>query len=444
MTQRRGWCPSLYDPMPSGDGLLVRIKPPGMALSADAAMALAEAASRHGNGIIELTSRANLQIRGLSPASVAAFAEAMVACGLASSDEDAERRRIVLVSPLAGDDPSVAPETAAIAAAIEHGLAADPLFAALPSKFGIVVDGGGVLPLAGVRADILVRAVDRDFALYVDGDECALVCEAADAAVNAIRLARAFLVVSVTVPNPPARMRDLVQEVGVNRLLSAMEIRRDPPKDVMAGLDPAIHVFSARPELVDARVKPGHDEFAGGAGRGIGFLQYQNARRGAFGLGVPFGAMYSATLSILADIARRFGDGKLRMMPWRALLLGGVPKQNAAELRVFAERAGLIVDPGDPRLRVTACAGRPACASASVDARADAAIVAKFLTGYSGTVHISGCGKGCAHPRRAEFTLVGENGRYGLVRNGSAGQPSEIAGLTVNDACDLIRQDIAA
>ena len=70
---KRGWCPSLYDPMESGDGLLVRVKPANATLTAHAASILADAARRHGNGAIDITSRANLQFRGLTPEGAAAL-----------------------------------------------------------------------------------------------------------------------------------------------------------------------------------------------------------------------------------------------------------------------------------------------------------------------------------------------------------------------------------
>ena len=33
-------------------------------------------------------------------------------------------------------------------------------------------------------------------------------------------------------------------------------------------------------------------------------------------------------------------------------------------------------------------------------------------------VHVSGCAKGCAHPRPAAATFVGRDGRFDLVLNG--------------------------
>ena len=456
MTERRGWCPSLFDPMPSGDGLLVRVKPPRGMLSAGAAGALAEAASRHGNGTVELTRRGNLQVRGLSPESAAPFAAAMIAWALAGADPESERRRIVICSPLTGDDPSLAPETAVIAAEIERGLIAEPCFGALPAKFGIAVDGGGTLPLDGVNADIRVRAVNGGFALSVDADECTITCDSDRAAWNAVRLARAFVSLSATLPSPTRRMRGLVQAIGGKRVLRAagLEHEGSDANFVMPGLDPGIHASAFRVEVVDGRIKSGHDIDRHGHSAApaqarapidpIGFIRFPELRRGAFGLGLPFGALHTATLTTLADLAIRFGDGMLRLTPWRAVLIGGVAESDAPRLLAPAENAGLIVDPGDPRRAIIACPGRPNCSSASVTTRADAAFLAASGAVLGGIVHVSGCSKGCAHPASAEVTLVGDNGRYGLVRNGAAGEPPVAVGLTIAEVAALLEREMAA
>lgn len=151
---QRGWCPSLYEPMATGDGLLVRVKPPTARLSSAALRALADAVARCGNGVIELTRRGNLQVRGLSASGVPGFAAAMAAAGLADPDPAVERRRIVMPPPLAGDDPAVATEAVALAEAIE-GIVPQ----GLPPKFCIAIDGGGAL--AGAPAADIVIRLDR-------------------------------------------------------------------------------------------------------------------------------------------------------------------------------------------------------------------------------------------------------------------------------------------
>ncbi|RVO11843.1 precorrin-3B synthase, partial [Sinorhizobium meliloti] len=75
-SMRRGSCPSLAAPMQTGDGLLVRLRPAGDGLTPAEMRAIAGAAARCGSGVIEVTARGNLQIRGLTPESVPALAEA--------------------------------------------------------------------------------------------------------------------------------------------------------------------------------------------------------------------------------------------------------------------------------------------------------------------------------------------------------------------------------
>ena len=142
---KRGWCPSLYAPMPSGDGLLVRVKPPGGVLSPAQAVAVAEACLRFGNGTVELTQRGNLQLRGLAAGTVAGFATAMVAAGLAEADPALEARRVVVAPALLGSDPGLAQDAADLVAALEAAFASDPRLAGLPGKFALAVDAGGAL-----------------------------------------------------------------------------------------------------------------------------------------------------------------------------------------------------------------------------------------------------------------------------------------------------------
>src|SRR4029077_15148792 len=118
-TAIKGWCPTLLSPMQSGDGWLARVKPSAGRLSAEAARIIADAARRHGNGHIDLTSRGNLQIRGLSPRSAEAFAGTIIGAGLAIANPSLEAVRNVLASPLGSNDPSAAFDSHAAASDIE-------------------------------------------------------------------------------------------------------------------------------------------------------------------------------------------------------------------------------------------------------------------------------------------------------------------------------------
>ncbi len=388
MPRRRGWCPSLYDPMETGDGLLVRVKPPGARLTAPAARVLADAAVRWGNGVIELTRRGNLQVRGLWTDGIAPFAAAMAAAGLADPDPARERRRVVIAPPLAGDDPGAA--AAGLAERIETALADGP---ALAGKFCIAVDAGGVLAGRTVPADILVRTGDAEDRIVAGG---------LDATCAPDRTVAEVLRLVALADGQRLFPLSLRERAGVSGSSGADPADARPcsagtPGSPLRGQDPLTPTLSRREREQVGFV--------------VGFHPYAGTDRGALALGLPLGQMDANILHILADLADRFSNGAIRTSPFRALLLGNISIAVLPAALQAAEAAGLASDPNDPRLLVTSCIGAPGCASATVPARQDAARLARE---GRGPLHVSGCAKGCAYPG-AGPALVGAAGQYTLV-----------------------------
>lgn len=401
----KGWCPTLLSPMQSGDGWLVRVKPSAGMLSADAARLIADAAGRHGNGHIDLTSRANLQIRGLTPRSAQAFAETIIGAGLANAHALAEAARNVTASPLGPHDPSAAFDSHVIARDIEAMLEGEPALWTLPSKFGVLVDGGGALRLQDVTADIMVRANAGKLAVTLDGGRLAALCDRPSLTERVKTLALAFLRLSAARSDKPRRMRALVMAVGEEAIFAE------------AGVAAANTSVELNPE---ARAP-------------IGLILLGDQARNAFGIGLPFGRIEANSLHALADIVQRYGDGSVRTAPWRTLLLNGIAVDDVARLSDEVEALGLIAEPTDPRLNIFACVGAPSCMSASVDARGDAAeLAAAIRVKRDEILHVSGCSKSCAYRGSAALTLVGRDGRYDLIRNGSAADRPSLTGLNLD------------
>src|SRR5262249_40653764 len=183
----KGWCPSAYRPMLSGDGLIVRVRPRGGRLSAAQASRLADLAVRYGNGLIELTGRANLQIRGVSTAGHEALLGALAQLALIDADEATEARRNILIAPFwnEGDD------TPLLAAELEQALAASHFD--LPAKFGFAVDCGSERALAQAAADIRIeRGSDGGLIVRADGAERGHAVERDGAVDTALSLATWF------------------------------------------------------------------------------------------------------------------------------------------------------------------------------------------------------------------------------------------------------------
>lgn len=154
---RRGACPSLGVPMQTGDGLLVRLRPKHRELSPAALAGVAMASQRCGNGRIEVTARGNLQIRGLRRETVEPFRQAV-----SNLDTEWQEGVPVEVGALAGIDAAEMADPRPIADAIRARLAAAEAAVRGGPKASVLVDGGGVLPLDAIRADIRLRAVGPD------------------------------------------------------------------------------------------------------------------------------------------------------------------------------------------------------------------------------------------------------------------------------------------
>ncbi len=376
------------------DGLIVRVRPTGGVLDAATALALADAAERWGNERLELTTRANLQLRGISQDTLPDLLAALGDLALLDGDAAGEAVRNVVASPLAGlhADRDIRP----LVAALEARLAADVALHALPTKFGFLVDDGSEPGLEDVEADVRFasRPGGHDFAIGLGGTartavtigNCGadgLVARAADVAVAALALfaARPDL----------RRMRSLLDA------LSPEVVARACGGVVSAGPSDAGRL---------PRSTVGRQSFEGVS---------------CLGLAAPFGALDAAMLRHVAFLAARTPTRELRLTPWRTILVPGFEGPSP-------DAAGFILHDRDPRLAVAACVGVEGCERGTTPTRVDAARLAALLPAAA-TLHVSGCAKGCAKATPSTLTLVGRDGRYDLVRNGRAGDPPERRGL---------------
>ncbi|TBC88399.1 precorrin-3B synthase (plasmid) [Rhizobium leguminosarum] len=406
--RRRGACPALAAPMPTGDGLLVRLRPAGGALTLSQFASLARSAAAHGNGILEITARGNLQIRGLRAETVGQLAADIDAAGITVPDGPA-----IETSPLHGIDPEEISDPAAIEMALRstlHDLLASPRLA---PKLSLVVDGGGSFGLSALSADIRVVAQsDTDWLVAVNGDgETAMpvAIGPAEAAISAV-----------------GEILSLLATLGQGRRA------RD--------IDPAL----LRPRF------PAMDgiQFNPFRAAGIPLAGSHRLADGKIILGVrpEFGQMQASDLSALLDLVTDRGATAIRLAPGRGFFLIGLSADTVPAMQVVAARHGFCTQPGENTEHIAACAGAGACSSAFYETRTLARRLiglAPALFDGSLTLHLSGCAKGCARARPA-LTLTGSAEGYGLILNGlAADQPDErIAGGRIDFTIERLARSI--
>ena len=368
----RGACPTLSAPMETGDGLLARIVPSG-SMAIDDFAALCAAARTHGNGLMEITARGSLQVRGLTEISAPLFANTVEGLEIPFDDNVP-----VLVSPLPAH-PSAGVQPRDLAAEIRPAIAARGL--ELAPKVSVAIDDGGPISLDELAADIRLRAVDGDavqqLLVSVGGDHET----ATRLGVTRIDHAASLIVELLTAlaeSGAHVRARDVVAREGLDRFLRAAGSRI-----AAAPSHPAVRTTET-----------------------IGLHRLHDGAC-AIGVALPFGQAHALDLIALARIAGANGADWAVLAPQRTLLLGPIDEMTAFALGTAADTLGFIVDARDARRRIAACAGAPACASGFIPSRELAAQIAERLPQGSFALHVSGCSKGCAHPRPAPLTILG-------------------------------------
>jgi precorrin-3B synthase len=385
--------------MMTGDGLLARVALTD-AISPRQLADLSRLARIHGNGILDISARGNLQIRGLSEASASLLEGDVRALNLPLREGLA-----VETPPLAGRDDTEIADPHPIADAIRLG-ARD--IAGLAPKMSVIVDGHGRLRLSHLLADIRLVAVttgdDISWKLLLGGSETSAGMFAVLSEADAVSAALDLLRKLASMGNG-ARGRDL----AVNLPRDGGDLPATSPFDLFALAD-ELH---------------------------------------AVGIGPAFAQSKTDDVIALCLAAEQLGIRFVKpALDHSLLFFGGSEACRAVAL--FAAENGFITSEADPRGHIAACPGSPACRSATIathDVAREAGGEWTDLLDGSFKLHISGCPKGCAHPEPTALALCGTPAGLSLIAQGKA-TDLPFADITIADTkatlrrlADLIRSE---
>ncbi len=362
-------CPGALQTHSAADGELARVRVPGGLLAAGQLRVLAAAARDLGDGALEMTSRGNLQLRGLAPGTARDLGDRLAAAGLLPS-ETHERVRNVLASALtgrAGGHLDARPWVHGL----DAGLCTDPALAALPGRHLATLDDGRG-DVAGLGGDVGLLALAPD--------DVALLLAGADSGLRA----------------GPAGAVDLL--LAATRAFADERAAQGGTAWRLAELDDGPARVGAR--LPGRRVAPVAVPPAPGAGP-VGAVTQADGRTALVGV-VPLGRLSAGQADLLAAIA-----AQVQLTPWRSVVVPDLAEDRVDDAAVELHRTGIVFDAASPWTRVTACAGRPGCARSLADVRADAAaaVAAGTLPGDS-RVHWAGCERRCGRPRGEVVDVV--------------------------------------
>jgi precorrin-3B synthase len=369
-------CPGALQTHAAADGALARVRVPGGLLTGGQLRALAAAGRDLGDGALELTSRGNVQLRGLTDGAEAELGDRLATVGLLPSASH-ERVRNVLASALtgrAGGHVDVRPWVRAL----DAGICADPALAALPGRYLATLDDGRG-DAAGLGGDVGLLALSpAEVALTLAGTDSGLRAHPDDAVALALAATRAFLDERAAQGGTAWRLTEL--DDGAIRVAARLSGRRG--------------------ETVDLPPTPTPGP--------VGAAAQHDGRTALVAL-VPLGRLSADQAELLTRLA-----DDVQLTPWRSVVVPDLAEDAVDDAAVALHRTGMVFDADSAWTRVTACAGRPGCAKSLADVRGDAAraVADGTLPAGGARQHWAGCERRCGRPRGEVVDVVATGTGY--------------------------------
>lgn len=421
----------LFYVAPAQDSFMLRMRIPGGIVNAHQFRGLAAMATDWGSGRVDITTRANLQIREFEPKDIVRVLTKLQSLGLTARGSGADNIRNITASPITGLDPLELCDVAPLADALHHYILNSRDMYGLPRKFNVAFDNGGTISTVADTNDIGFAAVRVGegrsvppgvyFRILLCGitghkqfaTDCGLLLRADQTVAVAVAMIRVFSENGDRTDRKKARLKYFVDRWGVERFLKEAEKRL------------AFPLIRVPVEECDARQpidRAGH----------IGVHPQRQDGLHYIGISVPVGRLPAVQMLALADIADRHGSGELRLTVWQNLLIPNVPTAHIDQAVEAIRAAGLDCSAGAVLRGTVACTGNTGCRYASADTKTHAVELAKLLDArfkieQPVNLHVTGCPHSCAQH------YIGDIGLLSMKVGGAEGYQVVVGGGTDQD-----------
>ena len=410
LTIRLKWLGIFFRPVTPGR-FMVRLRLPNGVIQAEQLEVLADAVDRCGEwGSADITTRQNLQLRGLLLEDMAPLLSAMQSVGLTSRQSGHDNPRNITGNPFAGLDPEELVDTRPLVDAIQRRLLADDAPTNLPRKFNIAV--GGAPDSFLLHNDLAFLPAEHNgqlgFTVMVGGFFSAQRNELAiplgvwltgeQLPAFSLAVLRHFERCGNRQARNKSRLMYLVDELG-------LEAYREAVLQAFADLGEQAQPHDGR-HLVQRAPRSG-----------LGVQPQKQEGLVWVGLSVPVGRLDAASMAELAAIARRHGSGELRLTEAQNVLITGVPQQAVEALLAEPLLQRFSPTPGPLMAEAVSCTGNRYCSFALIPTKTTAQAVVEELERrlelpHAVRTHWTGCPNACGQPYMGEIGLMGAKARH--------------------------------
>jgi sulfite reductase (ferredoxin) len=384
---------------------MLRVRIDGGQLSNDQLRAVADISDRYARGTADLTDRQNVQYHWIRIEDVPAIWDTLEAVGLSSTEACGDTPRVMLGCPLAGIDAGEVIDATPQIAATTARWVGDPAFSNLPRKFKSAMSGCAAQCTVHEINDIAFVGVtgpygEPGYDLWVGGGLSTnpMIAKRLGAFVQPDQVPEVWAGVTSVFRDygyrrlrHRARLKFLIADWGPEKFLEVLE------KDYLGY---ALPDGPPPPPPRDSR----RDH--------VGVHQQRDGRY-YVGFAPRVGRMSGAALGQVADLAARYGSGRVRTTTEQKMVILDVPEGNVAELTAALDAADLPASPSVFRRHTMACTGIEFCKLAIVETKARAGqVIAELerrLPDFTEpvTINVNGCPNSCARIQTADIGLKG-------------------------------------
>lgn len=409
--QRLKWY-GLFLRNPTPGYFMIRVRIPGGRAGADQIRALAEIADRYGNGLLDVTTRQQIQLRHIRIEHVPAIFARMEEVGLTSMQTGMDNVRNIMTCPVAGLNPEELLDATPLVEALTQAVLHNRAYSNLPRKFNVAITGcpenclhtetqdlalvparrlleGTVITgfniLAGGKLGSGGYRIATPLDLFVEPSEAVEVCRAI------IEVYRDF---GFRDSRNTARLAFLLDEWGEHRFRERIEARLGRP-------------LSRAGE--DARKPTAKDH--------VGVFRQKQPGLNYVGLKITVGRITAKDLLEMASLSTRYGTGELRLSPAQTIIIPNVSDRKLGELTEDPFLKRFSYNPSPIFKGLVSCVGNDYCNLAVIETKSRAVQTAKALEAKLGanlkpiTMHWSGCPAGCGNHLVADIGLLGKKAK---------------------------------